>query len=109
MKEKSLELTLTIKADEAVLREIQEILMETHSPNSLRLPLTQLMSDWVKEWLIIAGVTRSFKVEAHSDQFVSCYSGGQGFNVAELREAQQHAHRIANGLGGYHDYPFSLD
>jgi hypothetical protein len=106
MKEKSLELTLTIKADEAVLREIQEILMDT-SP--LRLPLTQVMSDWVKEWLIIGGVTRSFKVEAHSDQFVSCYSGGQGFNVAELREAQQHAHRIANGLGGYHDYPFSLD
>jgi hypothetical protein len=106
MKEKSLELTLTIKADEATLREIQEKLMNT---DPLRLPLTELLADWVKEWLIISGIKRSFKVDAHSDQFVACYSGGQMLNAGEFLEAQKHAHRVANGLGGYHDYSFSLD
>jgi hypothetical protein len=105
-KEKTLELTLKISADEAVLREIQDKLMNT---NTLRLPLTDLLADWVKEWLMIAGVSRSFKVEVQSDQFVSCYSGEPGFSASALMEAQQHAHRVANGLGGYHDYSFSQD
>ena len=39
-KEKTLELTLKIRADEAVLREIQDKLMNT---SALRLPLTDLL------------------------------------------------------------------
>ena len=63
MTEPTLELTLTIKADEKTLRDIDNLLVDNPA-------LTDKLAEMIKHTLASAALTNDFEVELQDDQLV---------------------------------------
>jgi hypothetical protein len=94
MNQKTLEFTIAITADEATLHDIHDRLTNTAAT---RIALIDLLTDWLTERLMVAGVTKDFKVELHPDHIITPYPGGAGLNAREWSEAKKLSHHFSNG------------
>jgi hypothetical protein len=110
MNETTLEFTVAIKADEATLRDIHDRLTNTTSD---RIALTDLLTDWLSERLIVAGVTKDFRIELHPDHMITHYPGGEGLSAREWVEAEELSHHYSDSQDdlpdNHQDYPLYSD
>ena len=73
MNKATLEVTIAIEADETTFPQIQQRLTTQETD---RLALTDLLTDWIKERLILAGVVGDFDVKLNRDG-IHVYTDGR--------------------------------
>ncbi len=103
MKETTLELTVTIKADESTLRDIQKTLS---SAESNRPPLADVLTVMIEQTLVAGGITDDFEIGLeHSHITLHHREGGAlrvrewegGLSAREWMETQEISEHITGG------------